>query len=80
MSVDSNTVMAEKTGHTIQQETVTETEAECRRGADRREAEELPPHGVPERRFRAERRGIMVTESDFDEHIELGVQREKDDG
>ena len=44
-----------------------------RNRADRRKIEGLPPAGCVERRVRPERRGIELTEFDFDERISLGV-------
>ena len=38
---------------------------------DRRKVEGLPPLGCSERRVQAERRGIRLTELDFDERITI---------
>ena len=38
---------------------------------DRRKTDGFPPSGCAERRFQAERRGIRLTEFDFDERITI---------
>lgn len=42
-----------------------------RSGLDRRKTDGFPPSGCAERRFQAERRGIRLTEFDFDESITI---------
>ncbi|MFT3847444.1 MAG: hypothetical protein QM739_01840 [Propionivibrio sp.] len=42
---------------------------------DRRKTDGFPPPGCVERRFQAERRGIRLTEFDFDERITIGAPK-----